>query len=137
MSRQDYNLVLEPERFWMEHEFIRPSFRDWLWIEALESPADYPGYFSDPARFERAMWVPAGMPSPDPLREGKADIDNVRMGLDSPQAVILARGGDPEQVLDELAEFQRLCKEKGIVLPRQDDVSLALANNPAKIYGED
>lgn len=137
MSRQDYNLVLEPERFWMEHEFNRPSFREWLRVEALESPADYPGYFADPARFEQAMWVPAGMPSPDPLREGKADIDNVRMGLDSPQAVILARGGDPEQVLDELADFQRLCKEKGIVLPRQDEVSLALANNPAKIYGED
>ncbi len=134
MSRQDYNMFLEPERFWLEHEFNRRVFRRWLYWEAL---GDDPylrlaGYFDDPARFEDAMWVPAGMPSPDPLREGKADIDNIRSGLDSPQSVILSRGGDPEAVLEELAEWRRLLDEKGVSLD-MGGVSTAMQSNPAKL----
>ncbi|MDL2226555.1 phage portal protein [Deltaproteobacteria bacterium OttesenSCG-928-M10] len=131
MSRQDYNMFLEPERFWLEHAVNRPVFREWLRVEALTQ--NYlPGYFKDPAHYEKAMWVPAGMPSPDPLREGKADIDNLKGGLDSPQNIILSRGGDPEQVLEELAEWQRLQKEKGVAV-NINAVSTAMQTNPDKL----
>lgn len=134
MSRQDYNMFLEPERFWLEHEFNRKVFRRWLHWEAMgdDSYLRDAGYFKDPARFEEAMWVPAGMPSPDPLREGKADIDNIKSGLDSPQGVILSRGGDPESVLEELAEWQRLMNEKGVSLD-PGGVSTAMQTNPDKL----
>jgi lambda family phage portal protein len=136
MSRQDYNLILEPERFWLEQEFNRPIFKYWLKLESLKNPSDYRGYDKDPLRFELASWIPAGMPSPDPLREGKAVIDMIKMGLMSPQEAILKEGGDPEQVLEELAEFQRLKKEKG-VQTYEDSISLALVQNPAKLEQED
>lgn len=134
MNRQDYSMFLEPERFWLEHEFNRPIFRRWLQFEALgeDSYLRRAGYFEDPARFEAAMWVPAGMPSPDPLREGKADIDNIKAGLDSPQNVILRRGGDPEQTLEEFAEWERLKNEKGVQFVI-DEISTAMQTNPAKL----
>jgi len=131
MSRQDYNMFLEPERFWLETTVNHPVFREWLRWEALTE--NYlPGYFRDPGHYEPAMWVPAGMPSPDPLKEGKADIDNIKCGLDSPQSIILSRGGDPEQVLEELAEWQRLLEEKGVTLD-MGQVSTAMQANPAKL----
>ncbi len=107
MSRQDFTMFLEPDRFWLEQAVNRPVFREWLRWEALTEGC-LPGYFRDPAHYEKAMWVPAGMPSPDPLREGKADIDNIKAGLDSPQNIILGRGGDPEKVLEDLASWQAL-----------------------------
>jgi lambda family phage portal protein len=132
MSRQDYNLILEPERFWIEQKFNRPVFREWLRLTALINPEMLPGYWKDPGRYEKALWVPAGMPSPDPLKEGKADIDNINAGLDSPQAVILSRGGDPEQVLEDLVSWQEFCKEKGIEL-HPEQVSTAEQTNPAAL----
>lgn len=136
MSRQDYNLMLEPERFWLEQSVNRPVFREWLRWEALRDPASLPGYFQDPHHYEAAMWVPAGMPSPDPLREGKADIDNIKSGLDSPQSVILGRGGDPEQVLDEWADWKEECKSRDLDFVL-DDVVTAMQTNPQALEDQD
>ena len=131
MSRQDYNMFLEPERFWLEHNFNNPVFRQWLYTEAV-TQRYLPGYFKDPSHYEKAMWVPAGMPSPDPLREGKADIDNLKAGLDSPQNIIMARGGDPEQVLEEMAAWQQMLEEKGVTVD-VGNISTAKQTNPAKL----
>ena len=133
--RNDFSMFLAPEHFRNEHHFVRPIFRRWLAHEALTQ--DYMrGYFLDPARFERAMWIPAGMPSPDPLRDGKADIDSVKVGLKSPQEVILARGGDPEEVVMQCAAWQELCSEYGVDAAT-GYVDTSLANNPAKLGAEE
>jgi lambda family phage portal protein len=136
MSRQDYNMILQPERFWMEQNFNRKVFREWLRVTALMEPDLLPGYELDPEHYEKAIWVPAGMPSPDPLKEGKADIDNINNGLDSPQAVIMARGGDPEQVLEDLKGWKGMLEEKGVEL-NAAATSTAYQTNPAALEGGD
>lgn len=129
--RNDFSMFLAPEQFRGEQHFDRPIFRRWLAHEALTQ--DYMrGYFLDPARFERAMWIPAGMPSVDPLRDNKADIDAVRAGLKSPQEVILSRGGDPEEVAEQCKAWADLCASLGLDATT-GDVSTSLANNPAKL----
>jgi lambda family phage portal protein len=132
MSRQDYHMILEPERFWLERTFNRPVFREWLKWTALTEPNILPNYFKDPGRYEKAIWITAGMPSPDPQKEGRADIDNIAAGLDSPQAAILRNGGDPEQKLAEIAEWNAQCEELGLKFDPSNAVT-AMQTNPAAL----
>jgi lambda family phage portal protein len=136
MSRQDYNVFLEPERFWMDQHFNRPVFRKWLEIEALKDPETFKDYFINPWRYEPADWIPAGMPSPDPLKEGKADIDAIEAGLLSPQDVILARGDDPERVVENRKKWKELEEEHGVASD-PGKVSTAAQTNPDALYGDE
>ena len=130
-SRNDFAMFLVPHQFRLEQHFVRPVFHRWLEVEALTQ--DYlRGYWRNPERFRRAMWIPAGMPSVDPLRDGKADIDAIAAGIRSPQMVILGQGADPEEVVAQRAEWQRLCGEYGVDATT-GNVSTAMANNPAKL----
>lgn len=124
-------MFLVPHQFRAEQHLIRPVFRRWLDCEALTQ--DYlPGYWQDKSRYQRAMWIPAGMPSVDPLRDGKAQIDGINAGILSPQMVILGDGRDPEEVVEQRAAWARLCAEHGIDATT-GAVSTSLANNPAKL----
>jgi lambda family phage portal protein len=130
-SRNDFSMFLAPHYFRNETHFVRPIFRRWMDLEAVSQ--DYlPGYWQEPDRYLRAMWIPAGMPSVDPLRDGKADIDAIASGLKSHQEVILGRGHDPEEVVAQRAAWVRLCEEHGVD-PTTGGVSTALAHNPAKL----
>ena len=130
-SRNDFSQILAPRKFRLQQHFSQRVFHRWLDFEAVTQ--DYlPGYFADPARYRRAMWIPAGLPSVDPLRDGKADIDAINAKLKSPQQVILARGDDPEEVLDQCASWIRDCIERGLD-PSLAGINTALANNPAKL----
>jgi lambda family phage portal protein len=136
MSRQDYNLILEPERFWFNNVFNMPVFRRWIRLEALKNPVVYKNYYRNPKLYEDVLWIPAGMPSPDPLKEGKAEIDSIQAGLMAPQDVILARGDDPERVLEKRAEWKKLEVLKGLK-SEIDEVSTSTATNPAALAPDD
>ena len=130
-SRNDFAMFLVPHQFRAEQHFIRPVFRRWLDHEALTQ--DYlPGYWQNKSRYQRAMWIPAGMPSVDPLRDGKAQIDGINAGILSPQMVILGEGRDPEEVVEQRASWARLCAAHGIDAAT-GAVSTGLANNPARL----
>lgn len=130
-SRNDFSMFLVPHQFRNEHHFIRPIFNRWLDYEALTQ--DYlRGYWQNPERYRKAMWIPAGMPSVDPLRDGKADIDAISAGIRSPQMVILGQGHDPEEVVAQRAAWSDLCAQHGVDATT-GKVSTAMANNPAKL----
>ena len=130
-SRNDFSMFLVPHQFRNEHHFIRPVFARWLDYEALNQ--DYlKGYWLNPDRFRKAMWIPAGMPSVDPLRDGKADIDAIQSGIKSPQMVILGQGQDPEEIVAQRAAWVALCAQYGVDATT-GGVSTSMANNPAKL----
>lgn len=134
-SRNDFSMFLAPHQFRLDAHFTRPVFYRWLDAEALSQ--DYlKGYWLNPERYRKAMWIPAGMPSVDPLRDGKADIDAIASGIKSPQMVILGQGHDPEEVVMQRAAWVALCKEHGVD-PTTGGVSTAMANNPAKLGAEE
>jgi lambda family phage portal protein len=134
-SRNDFTMFLAPHHFRNQQHFVRPIFRRWMASEALSQ--DYlPGYWQDPDRYLRAMWIPAGMPSVDPLRDGKADIDAIASGTKAPQEVILGRGSDPEEVVAQRAAWVRLCTDMGVDATT-GGVSTALAHNPAKLGAQE
>ncbi len=131
MSQNDFSKFLFPRKFAIEHHIERRVFKQFLAFEALTQ--DYlPGYFTNPARYQPAMFVPQGLTSPDPLRDGKANIDKLRAGLVSHIDLILADGRDPEQVVEQNKLWAELCIEHG-VNPLTGMPSTAMANNPAAL----
>ena len=88
------------------------------------------GYWNDPYPYHRSQWIWQGMESPDPLRETRAVVDEIKMGLKSPQEHVAARGRDLEEVLDELEEAKQMMEARGLTW---GDVSLSVKTNPSAV----
>ena len=108
-------------------ENVQKEFMDWA---VLTGKLDLPGYFANPAPYMRSVWMDDGVESIDPLREGRARNDAVDMKLESPQEGIVERGRDPEQVLDEIQEWQEMLDDRGLT---PEIVDTGLQTNPAKV----
>jgi len=134
LVRNDFRQALRP--LWGRHirHYCTPTLTPFYNSAVLTGKLTYPGYASNPYRWQLREMQPPGMESQDPLRESKANIDDIAAVLKSPQEIIKARGRDPEAVVKEAAAFKKLCEENGISVA---DVSTALANNPAAVTGQD
>jgi lambda family phage portal protein len=110
--------------------FCQPVFSKVLEWGVLSGRVSLPGYTSDPYQYERCQWIWQGMESPDPLRETRAVVDEIKMGLKSPQEHVASRGRDLEEVLDELAEAKEMMGARGLTW---GDVSLSLQTNPSTV----
>lgn len=138
VSRNDFIQALAPDQQRVISQFYRPVFRKALGEAVLHGRVRLPGYWSDPWRFERALWIPPGMKPVDPLREFKAKVEAIKAGLISPQQAIMEMGGDPERTLAEIAAWNAMCAEYGLDFSASmSGVSTAGANNPAALDGED
>jgi len=135
-SRMDWRQQLAVHHLLMELGFCAPTYRRWLDAEVLHGLIRIPGYWQRRELVQNASWIPPGMPALDPLKESKANRDDITSGLKSPQEIMLARGADPEQVLDDLQEWQRMCQERGLAFETTSTTSTALASNPATILAE-
>ena len=89
-----------------------------------------PGYQTNPYKYWKGAFTPPGMESPDPLREGKAWIEQIQYNLRSPQEVAAARGRNLEDILDEISEANRMMKDRDLTM---GPVSTALQTNPAAV----
>jgi len=92
-----------------------------------------PKYFANPAPWVKAEWQPPGMEAIDPLKESKANIDEMNTGTRSPYEIVKARGRDLEDVYREIKQAKDLAEEYGLSF---SEVSTALANNPAAIMAD-
>jgi lambda family phage portal protein len=110
---------------------VRKEFMDWA---VITGRLQLPGYFADPAPYLRCVWQGDGMESLDPLREGRAESDAVANKLRSPQEILSARGRDPEQVLDEMAEWQEMLEARELTEMQKMENS-GLQTNPAQVGG--
>lgn len=126
------------------NEFRRlVEMKQWLSVipMALDPIADWfceAAYLAGklPVRTVPREWDTPRFESVQPLDDANADISIVRAGLDSPLTVIARRTGrDPEAVLREIAEFNKLADGLGLVLdsdPRKvSRAGLEQPNNPA------
>lgn len=117
--------TIEERELWKEDQklliegFCIPVFRRWI-AEALlrGMVVNDDGYKVPPTRLRaikrastfhgrRWDWV-------DPKSDAAANRQAVDSLIKSPQEIIRERGGDPEEVLDEIAQFYQMAKEKGI-----------------------
>ena len=135
VSRNDFAQQMAPTVNRHVFQFEKPHV--WRILEAcvLSGRLNLPGYFTDPYHYRRGVFIPPGMRPIDPLKENKAAVEAIKAGLQSPQEIILARGGDPEAVLDDLREWQTMCDDRELVFDLSS-ISTANANNPAAVSGE-
>jgi capsid protein len=84
-------------------------------------------------RRDSFTWIPPGQESVDSLRDVKAVADEIRLGLTSPQEICAGKGRVLSEVLDEIAEAQKLAKERGMTLAA---VKSNVKTNPAALMEE-
>lgn len=134
--RNDLAKDIVPHQTDMVRHFCHPVFCDVLdWMVYHGSlKANLTGYMKDPYVYQRALWMPPGMESIDPLKESKANTDQVQNLLRSPQEVCRSRGRDLEDVLDEIKEFKQMCDDRGLEVKA---TSKAIAQNPAALGAGD
>lgn len=113
-SRNDFLHTLRPR--WCRHRthFCQPWLGHVLDWGVFTGQLYLRNYWLNPRRYRDALWIPPGMEQVDALREVKARLDEFRAGIRSPIEVILARGGDPETVVAQIAEFKALLADQDL-----------------------
>jgi len=138
VGRNDFAQQLAPIQSRHVRHFCQPIFRKVMDRAVLQGRLDLPGYWMDPWRYQRGVWICPGMKAVDPLREIKAAIESIKAGLSSPQEYIMERGGDPDQVLSDISAWRVACTEEGLDFDAMlGSVKTAMANNPAAISPDD
>jgi lambda family phage portal protein len=128
--RNDFAHYLRPLAVRHIRQFCMPIFKPFLDTAVFSGKLKLPGYYENPMKFFKSEWQPPGMEPVDPLREGKAQVDQVNATLRSPQEIVKARGRDYEDVLKEIKRANELKKKYKL-----DSVnpSTSTANNPAAV----
>lgn len=130
VARNDMNKALGVRRARLIRQLcenVRREFMDWA---VLTGKVDIPDYFRNPAPYMNAVWMHDGQDAIDPLREGRAEADAILNKTRSPQEILIARGRDPEQVLDEFKEWNQMLKDRGLY---EEPTDTGLQTNPAAV----
>jgi lambda family phage portal protein len=130
-ERQDLIKMFAPHQGRHIRHFTAPVIHEAITSAVLAGRLDLPDYFTNPRRYWRGLFIPPGMEPVDPLKESKANRDDMEATLRSPQEIAAKRGRDYEEILDELAEAKEMRAERGLADPDAGDT--ALANNPDKL----
>lgn len=130
VSRNDMLKNIAVRRSRLVRQFCEPVKRQFMFWANATGRLDLPGYMTNQEYYNRCVWMPPGVEYLDPLREGRAETDAVNAKLKSPQEVLHQRGRDPEQVLDEHAEWKQMLEDRGLNTPTEQK---PLASNPAAV----
>jgi lambda family phage portal protein len=131
MERQDLVKMFAYPQFRHVTHFTKPLIEEAIYWAYISGKLDLPGNFiNNPRTYYRGIYISPGMEPVDPLRESKANRDDMGAGIRSPQEIVAKRGRDLEEVYDELAEAKEMADERGLTL---EMVSTALASNPAAL----
>lgn len=131
-GRNDFSHALRPISVRHIRHFCQPTMQSFMNVAVLKDKLNFPKYFNNPIPYLRCEWQPPGMEPVDPLRESKAQIDQIGKGLKSPQEIVKARGRDLEDVYREIAAAKKLAEDYDLTF---EEVSTAMANNPAAVAG--
>ncbi|MGN7612720.1 phage portal protein [Magnetococcales bacterium HHB-1] len=92
-------------------QMCRPIWNRWINDVALSGALTLPGYADNPRPYRRVKWIPPRWDWVDPLKDRKADIEAIKMGIKSRSDVIESEGSDPEEV-DRRIQVDRQREEK-------------------------
>lgn len=134
VSRNDMLKGIAIRRGRLIRQLCDPIRREFMFWAVTTGKLDLPGYLTNQEFYNRSVWMHPGVEQLDPLREGRAENDAVNSKLRSPQEVLHARGRDPEQVLDEWAEWQQMVSDRN--LDYQGAGKTPLASNPAAVANQ-
>lgn len=118
--------VLEERETWMDIQewfvegLLSPLYAEWMKIALANGSIIMDnGSALPPAKFDKFSehtWQGRRWPWVDPLKDIEAAIAAIDAGLDSPQRIAAQQGRDVEDVLDDIAAFQKMVISKNVVL---------------------
>lgn len=84
------------------HQWCRPIWEAWINALVLAGKISASDFHKNRHQWLRVRWVPQGWAYFNPVQDVQANTDEVRAGFRSRSDVILAKGEDPETVMDEI-----------------------------------
>ena len=87
----------------MVHQLCRAVWRRWMDVAVMSGALAIPGYESRRAEYLACSWLPPRWEWVDPLKDARAEIEQIDAGLKSRTQAIAERGFDAEQVDAEIA----------------------------------
>ena len=118
----------------ISEDFMQPIFDEWLKMSLLTGALKLES--RDPARYSTGKWIPRGWQWVDPYKETQAAVMGIAAALQTRDQVISDRGGDYEEVFEQLAEEDKVAEEFGIDLVAALPARPSTQNNPAGVDDE-
>ncbi len=115
-------------------EFMQPVFDDWLKMSILTGALKLGSL--DWEKFRKGKWIPRGWQWVDPYKETQAAVMGIAAALQTREAVIADRGGDIEEVFEQLAEEDKMAEQFGIDLVADIPARPSTQQNPAAVDDE-
>jgi len=134
LARNDFGGMIKSRQRRRVRHFCQPCLTEAMNAMVLSGRLSLPGYWSDPWAWLDGRWTVPGLQPVDPLKESKAQRDQIDATLCSEIETAAERGRDYEEILDELARAKAMREERGLIL---EQASTATASNPATIMDDD
>jgi lambda family phage portal protein len=99
----------------MVHQMCRAVWQRWMDIAVLSGTLKLPGYDKNRVSFQACSWLPPKWDWVDPLKDARAEIEQIDAGLKSRTQALAERGFDAEQVDAEIAADHAREKRLGLV----------------------
>lgn len=115
-------------------DFMQPIFEEWLSMSLLTGALKLGS--RDAERYSTGKWIPRGWQWVDPYKETQAAVMGIAAALQTRDQVIADRGGDYEEVFEQLAEEDKVAEQFGIELHADLPARPSTQNNPAAVDDE-
>ena len=99
----------------MVHQLCRQVWQRWMDTAVMAGALSIPGYERQRAGFIACSWLPPKWDWVDPLKDARAEIEQIDAGLKSRTQALAERGYDAEQVDTEIAADRAREKSLGLV----------------------
>jgi lambda family phage portal protein len=110
---------------WMIEHFMVPVYTEWLRM-ALISNQLAPIPVNKISKFSEPKWQPRGFDWIDPLKDAKANWEELKMGVKSRADILAEKGKDVEDVFEQIKSEEQLAESVGInigsAVPTTEDI---------------
>lgn len=97
---------------WFIESFCEEIFQAWFKFAFLSGEVALP--FMKMEKFNAPTWKARTWAWVDPKKDQEANILATNNYMESPQHILHTQGRSPEKVLDEIAEWQKMIKDRGL-----------------------
>ena len=108
-ERQHWKVI----QSWMIEHFCQPIYVEWLKF-AIISKQLAPIPMNKLGKFIEPKWQPRGFHWIDPLKDAKANLEELKMGVKSRSDILAEKGKDIEEVFNQIKNEEDLAVSVGI-----------------------
>jgi lambda family phage portal protein len=113
------------------HQALRPAIRRWMQLGLLGGTIKLSrGASRDPGAYDKVQWTPPTWEYVDPLKDAQADGLLVDHGFKTRDAVIVERGGTPQETDEQAAAAKKRADKLGLTFATSIPTGAASQTSP-------